>query len=68
VVWDALLADFAATVDWPACAFWRELSAANPGAAVVPSVRESPEARWESMERTIVSRLTRPVPADTKAG
>jgi hypothetical protein len=64
VDWDAPLADFAATVDWQACAFWRELSAANPDAAVVLSVRESPEAWWESMEKTIVSTLTRPVPAE----
>jgi hypothetical protein len=64
VDWDALLADFDATVDWPACAFWRQLSAANPEAVVLLSVRESPEAWWTSMEKTIVSTLTRPVPAD----
>ena len=64
VDWEALLADFDATVDWPACAFWRELGAANPEAVVVLSVRESPEAWWESMEKTIVSTLSRPVPAD----
>jgi Sulfotransferase domain len=64
VDWDALLTDFDATVDWPACAFWRELSAANPEAVVLLSVRESPEAWWESMEKTIVSTLSQPVPAD----
>src|SRR5258705_2827575 len=28
--WDALMAGYAAAVDWPASMFWRELSAANP--------------------------------------
>jgi len=64
VDWDALLADFDATVDWPACAFWRELTAANPDAVVLLSERESPEVWWESMESTIVSTLGRPVPAE----
>ncbi len=64
VDWNALLADFDATVDWPACAFWRELAAANPEAVVVLSVRESAAAWWRSMEETIVSTLRRPVPAD----
>ena len=64
VDWDALLAGFVATVDWPACAFWREIHAANPDAVVVLSTRGSAEAWWESFERTIVSTLGRPVPAD----
>jgi Sulfotransferase domain len=54
VDWPALLGDYAASVDWPACAFWRELAAANPGALVLLSSRESPERWWASMERTIV--------------
>jgi hypothetical protein len=53
-----------ATVDWPACAFWRELHAANPDAVVLLSTRESAEAWWASMERTIVWTLSRPVPAE----
>ena len=64
VDWDGLLADFDSTVDWPASAFWRELSTANPEAVVLLSVRDSPEAWWASMEKTIVSTLSRPVPAD----
>jgi sulfotransferase family protein len=64
VDWNALLADFDATVDWPACAFWRQLAAANPEAVVVLSVRESAAAWWRSMEETIVSTLRRPVPTD----
>ena len=64
VDWPALFAGYAAAVDWPAAAFWRELHAANPDAVVVLSLRRSPEAWWQSMERTIVSTLSRPVPAD----
>jgi len=43
VDWDALLADFVAIVDWPGAAFWRELSAANPDALVLLSVRPADE-------------------------
>jgi Sulfotransferase domain len=63
VDWQALLRDYSATVDWPAAAFWRELSAANPDALVLLSTRDSPEQWWASMERTIVARISRPVPA-----
>jgi hypothetical protein len=64
VDWGALLSGYAATVDWPACAFWRELAAANPDAVVVLSTRNSAREWWDSMERTIVSTLSRPVPPD----
>jgi hypothetical protein len=37
--WHQFLADYAATVDWPAAAFWRELSEAFPDALVLLSVR-----------------------------
>ena len=43
VDWDELLADFVAIVDWPGAAFWRELSAANPDALVLLSVRPADE-------------------------
>jgi hypothetical protein len=51
-------------VDWPACAFWRELREAQPDAVVLLSTRESGEAWWESFEKTILSSLSTPVPAD----
>ncbi|MHB8531166.1 MAG: sulfotransferase family protein [Solirubrobacteraceae bacterium] len=54
VDWQAALAGFAATVDWPAAAFWRELRAANRDALVLLSTRESAELWWRSMEKTIV--------------
>ena len=62
--WRTFLAAYEATVDWPACAFWRELAAANPGAIVLLSVRESAEAWWKSFEATIAAGLAKPVPAD----
>jgi hypothetical protein len=64
VDWDGLMSEYVAAVDWPACAFWRELSAENPDAVVVLSTRESAEAWWASMEQTIVSTLLQPVPAE----
>lgn len=67
VDWSAFLHDYRASVDWPACSFWRELSAANPDALVLLSVRDSAEKWWASMERTIVPVLMRPVPDDQPA-
>jgi hypothetical protein len=64
VDWDGLLHEYAASVDWPAVAFWRELYAANPKALVLLSTRDSAQTWWESMERTIVPTLSRPVPAE----
>ncbi|MEP6640388.1 MAG: sulfotransferase family protein [Gaiellales bacterium] len=62
--WRTFLDEYAATVDWPACAFWQELAAANPGAIVLLSVRASAEAWWKSFEATIAAGLAKPVPAD----
>jgi hypothetical protein len=64
VDWATFLAEFAATVDWPACAFWNEIAAATPEAVVLLSMRESPEAWWTSMERTIVQALQKPPTPD----
>ena len=52
VDWAAMLANYAAIVDWPGGAFWRELSAANPDALVLLSVRD-PEAWYRSASNTI---------------
>ena len=65
--WDALLANYSASVDWPACAFWRELSASNPDALILLSTRDSAEKWWASMERTIVATMKMPVPSDEPA-
>jgi Sulfotransferase domain len=64
VDWEDFMREYRATVDWPACSFWRELYAANPDALVLLSTRESSAAWRESMERTIVPRLDQPVPPD----
>jgi hypothetical protein len=63
VDWNGLLHEYAATVDWPAAAFWRELYGANPDALVLLSTRDSAQTWWESMERTIVEVLSGPVAA-----
>jgi hypothetical protein len=52
VDWHALLAGYAAAVDWPAAAFWEELAAAFPDAIILWSHRE-PEAWWKSVSQTI---------------
>lgn len=52
--WDQLLAGYAATVDWPASMFWRELSEANPEALVLLSVRETPETWWRSFDEMVL--------------
>jgi hypothetical protein len=62
--WGTFLGEYEATVDWPACAFWQELAAANPGAIVLLSVRDSAEAWWKSFDATIGAGLAKPVPAD----
>ena len=46
------LASYRSTVDWPGCAFWRELVAEFPSAPVVLSVR--PSARWYASFRETV--------------
>lgn len=52
VDWPALFEGFEATVDFPACVFYRELMAAFPGAVVVLSVRD-PERWWNSYSKLI---------------
>jgi hypothetical protein len=50
--WSGLFAGYQAAVDWPAAAFWEELSAAYPDAVILLSVRD-PESWWESASNTI---------------
>jgi Sulfotransferase domain len=51
-----------AAVDLPASAFWRELTAANPEALIILSVRDTPEQWWDSVSATILD-PSRPPPA-----
>jgi Sulfotransferase domain len=60
--WLTFLGEYDAVVDWPACAFWRQLAAANPDAVVLLSMRESAEEWYDSIRRTIFSRISTPPP------
>jgi Sulfotransferase domain len=59
VDWDALLGDYEAAVDWPACAFYEDLMRRYPDAKVLLSVRD-PVPWYESTRNTIyeLSRIT----------
>jgi hypothetical protein len=50
--WERIFAGYRATVDYPGCHFWRELSRAYPEAKVVLSVRD-PGEWFESTQATI---------------
>lgn len=63
VDWDALFAGYGATVDWPACAFWRELLAHWPDAKVILTVRD-PQRWHRSVMQTIYHALTAELPPD----
>jgi len=62
--WDLLLAEYRATVDWPAAAFWRELWEWSPDALVLLSVRDDADAWWKSAHDTIFEIGARPIPDD----
>ena len=53
VDWEALFAEFTATVDWPGAACWKEIADAFPDAVVLLSTRSSAEAWWKSAHDTI---------------
>jgi len=59
VAWEGPLAGYAATVDWPGCYFWRELSDHFPDARVLLSVRE-PGSWYRSVRDTIYQPLMDP--------
>jgi hypothetical protein len=61
--WPSFLAGFAAAVDWPVAAFWREFAAAFPDAVVLLSVRD-PNDWWTSASRTIFEAMERGAPPD----
>ena len=54
VDWDALLAGYRASVDWPSCHFWREL-AAHPDAKVILStaIRNAGTKHFETIFRVM---------------
>ena len=63
--WEALMGGYTASVDWPASAYWSELSALNPDAMVLLSSRATPQAWWSSMQDTIIGSLTGELPGDS---
>jgi Sulfotransferase domain len=52
VDWSTMPKGYTALVDWPGASFWPELSAANPDALVLLSVRD-PESWYKSASNTI---------------
>lgn len=50
--WAAIFAGYASAVDYPAAAFWREITAHYPAAKVIHTVRD-PGAWFESTQATI---------------
>lgn len=65
--WDEIYAGYAAAVDWPTSAFWRDLMDAAPDAVVLLSVRE-PDAWWTSASHTIFASMQRFEDDDPIAG
>ena len=61
VDWDALLAGYRASVDWPSCHFWRELAAHYPDAKVILSTRD-PQRWYKSISETIFRVMDNPPP------
>jgi hypothetical protein len=52
VDWDEVLDGYRSTVDWPGCAYWRELMETYPHAKVILTVRD-PERWYDSAYNTI---------------
>ena len=62
--WPTFLAEYTATVDWPACAFWRPLADEFPDAIVLLSTRSSADAWWKSADDTIFRVSQRKIPKE----
>lgn len=60
VPWQEVLAGYRSAVDWPVCAYWRELADAHPAAKVILTVRD-PD-RWYTSVRQTIYRSSRPAP------
>jgi hypothetical protein len=64
VDFSALLDGYAATVDWPACAFWREIAQVSDDPFIVLSTRDSSERWWDSVAATILPTVAQALPID----
>lgn len=60
VDWDAGLAGYESSVDWPSAHFYRQLAAHYPDAKIILS-RRNPETWYESMAETILKAMATPV-------
>lgn len=67
VDWEALLAGWESTVDWPACTFWEQIWAAFPDAKVLLSVRDS-EAWYASCAKSIHASAQAAVKGELEGG
>jgi hypothetical protein len=65
VDWDQMMDGYRAAVDWPAAAFWRELSEHYPDAIILLSTRSSADAWWKSASDTIFEISTHEVPPES---
>ncbi len=61
--WDVLFANYRSTVDWPGCAFWRELAAKYPDSKVLLTIRDS-DAWYDSFRNTIYKAMCRENPSE----
>jgi hypothetical protein len=59
--WDELFKDWVAAVDWPVCAFWREIADEYPEAPIILSTRDA-DSWWTSADRTILEGAFRRFP------
>ena len=57
--WDKIMDGYVASVDWPASAYWRELSEKYPDALVLLSTRSSTDAWLKSFHDTIYQVMLR---------
>ncbi len=51
--WETIMHGYRAAVDWPVCAFWRELAELNPDAVILLSTRANASEWWTSADNTI---------------
>jgi len=65
--WDAIFGGYAAMVDHPGCAYWRQLMEHYPDAKVLHTVRD-PDKWFDSTQATIFNPDREPPPADTPMG
>jgi Sulfotransferase domain len=66
--WDEVFDGYVACVDWPAAAFWPEISAQYPDALVLLSVRNSAEEWYRSASETIFAITPEQMPGAGAAG